>query len=356
MMVMDYLDEDVAYFLGMLVARGSILIDSGTYIITIEIPYTNIQIDDPPYNDHGDVNALLRSVDKIIRRLKELITDDVDKIEGDRSVSIVITVKKRNILVRDLEMLLKGRVHFTEFLIPDEIFDAELSIQKEFMRGFVDVNGKVRSANYYYNKENRIYIDVLNTNWILPIQLCRLLQKYLDVPVQTLTWGHPNLRDTTKKTWLKREHQIKVFNNCFRSIGFYIDHKNKKFLELADENDTNELATIKCRDCVKCDPLIKMQRSPRVKPTHLEEGNEDLPIELRGNHYNSYWEICRDLECKAFDRQKTMDDFSLEIKKIPKICTECKYFNEGDNNCYIDADSGSIYNILDPDDGCFEGK
>lgn len=155
---------------------------------------------------------------------------------------------------------------------------------------------------------------------------------------------------------MKREHQIKVFNNCFRSIGFYIDHKNKKFLELADENDTNELATIKCRECDKCDPLIKMKRSPRVKPPHIEEGNEDLPEELKGNHYNSYWEICRDLGCKAFDRQKSMDYYSGIIKKIPRLCTLCKYLNEEDNKCYIDVDSGSVYDILDPDDDCFKAK
>jgi len=81
--MVDYLDEDVAYLLGMLVARGTISEHRGHYTISIEIPYSNIQIDDYPWNSEGDKNALLVSIDKIINRLSELTTNTPAKISGD---------------------------------------------------------------------------------------------------------------------------------------------------------------------------------------------------------------------------------------------------------------------------------
>ncbi len=304
--MIDYLDEDVAYLLGMLVARGTIYEHRGHYTISIEIPYSNIQIDDPPYDFSGDRNALLVSIDKIINRLSELTTNTPTKRAGDNSVSIVFEIPRRTIFVRDIEMLLNKKKDYTEFSIPIQIFESPLNVKKEFMRGFADVNGKVRKANDYYRGEHRIYIDVLNKNWKLPIQICQLLQNHLNVPIQTLTWGHPNLRNSPEEKWTKREHQIKIFNNDFEGIGFYIEHKNKKSIHFAKENKKLVVS------CKFCDPLSKMTRKPRVKPTHPDENNKDLPKELRKKHYNSFWEICRDLGCEEFNKQKSMHDFITE--------------------------------------------
>ncbi len=304
--MIDYLDEDVAYLLGMLVARGTIYEHRGHYKITIEIPYSNIQIDDPPYHLNGDRNALLVSIDKIINRLSELTTNTPTKYAGDNSVSIVFEIPRRTIFVRNIEMLLNNKKDYTEFNIPIQIFESPLNIKKEFIRGFADVNGKVRKTNDYYHGEHRIYIDVLNKNWKLPIQLCHLLQQHLNVPIQTLTWGHPNLRNSPKEKWTKREHQVKIFNNDFEEIGFYIEHKNKKSIEFTKENKKLGISS------KFCDPLIKMARKPRVKPTHPDENNKDLPKELRKKHYDSFWEICRDLGCEEFNKQKSMGNYIKE--------------------------------------------
>ncbi|MHA1271801.1 MAG: hypothetical protein ACTSVV_15960 [Promethearchaeota archaeon] len=293
--MIDYLDEDVAYLLGMLVARGTISEHRGHYTISIEIPYSYIQIDDPPYNPNGDRNALLVSIDVIINRMTELTMNTPTKRPGENSVSIIFEIPRRTIFIRDLQMLLENKKDYTEFLIPKEIFNTTIDIKKEFIRGFVDVNGKVRKSNAYFNREHRIYIDILNKNWKLPIQLCDLLQNHLNIPVQTITWGHPNLRNKPNEKWAKREHQIKIFNNCFKEIGFYIEHKNKKFLEFAKENEKKGVV------CKKCDPLIKMQRKIQKNPPHIDENNVELPKEIRGKHYDTYWQICRDLGCKKFN-------------------------------------------------------
>jgi len=309
--MIDYLDEDVAYLLGMLIARGTIYEHQGNYTITIEIPYSNIEIDDPPYNPKGDRNALLVSVDKIINRLGGLIGFNPSKNQGDNSVSIVIDIPRRTILIRDIEMLLKDKKDYTEFLIPDEILKSPINIKKEFMRGFADINGKVRASNDYISGEHRIYIDILNHNWKLPIQLCKFLQKDLNIPVQSLTWGHPNLRNKINEKWTKREHQIKIFNNDFESIGFYIEHKNTKSIEFAEENKSRGYSSR------FCDPLIRMQRRRKKKDAHIDENNEDLPEELRGKHYDAGWQICKDLGCNEFNRQSSIENH-IESKKKRK--------------------------------------
>ncbi|MFX1504002.1 MAG: hypothetical protein ACFFDH_23775 [Promethearchaeota archaeon] len=348
--MIDYLDEDVAYLLGMLIARGTISEHRDIFTITIEIPFSNIYTDDPPYSKDGDRNALLVSIDKITNRLHELIGFLPRKSPGEKSVSIIIEINRKTILIRDLLMFLGDARDYSNFLIPDQIFsEATIEEKREFMRGFADVNGKVRRSNRYISGENRIYLDILNPNWRLPIQICELLQNHLNIPVQTLTWGHPNIRQSNQPetTWMRREHQIKVFNNDFVQIGFYLDHKNQKNLEFAEEN---RKMGVEGKPCI---PMIKSNRKVRIKGSHPDEDNVDLPIELRGTHYDSYWQICRDLGCKEFKDQKTIFDYS---KKIPYLCLKCKHFNSSDKKCYVDVGSGEIYDTLDPEDECFEPK
>ena len=50
----------------------------------------------------------------------------------------------------------------------------------------------------------------------MPVQLCTVLEEHLAVPVQLITWGHPNMgRDF-------REHQLNIFAVPFGEIGFFI--------------------------------------------------------------------------------------------------------------------------------------
>ncbi len=304
--IIDYLDEDVSYLLGMLVARGTILEHRGHYTISIEIPYSNLRIGESPWDREGDINALLVSVDVIINRLSELTTNTPFKKPGDDYVSIVFEIHRKTLFIRDIQMLLNNKKDYTEFSVPEEIFISPISFKKEFMRGFVDVNGKVRKSNAYINGGHRIYIDVLNQNWHLPIQICDLLQNHLNIPVQTMTWGHPNLRNSPDQKWTKREHQIKVYNHDFESIGFYITHKNNKSQEFAKENKEKGISSS------ICDPIKKMERKIRKNPPHPDENDKDLPDEIRGNHYDTFWQICRDLGCKEFNQQKFMNNYMNE--------------------------------------------
>mgnify|MGYP000020472284 CR=1 FL=1 len=171
-------------------------------------------------------------------------------------------------------------------------------IKKEFLRGFADVVSARYSNRNRWGK-CRIYLDVLNPNWRLPVQLCHLLQDYLHVPVDTITWGHPNIRDPKLKDYRNgkrhawaREHQIKIFADDFKQIGFYMEHKQEILEELAEYNEVKGFEKAKY-----CDPPKEIRKKPR----HPEENSDKLPETLRGRHYDSSWQICADLGCWRYN-------------------------------------------------------
>jgi hypothetical protein len=209
--------------------------------------------------------------------------------------------------------LLKGCQSFHDFEIPEQIFNGDSVIKKEFVRGVADCAGFIRESNNYMGGKRRVYIEINNKNWRLPIQLCDLFQRHLSVPVQLIQWGHPNTREpkqTKKKgtTWA-REHQVKIFSEAFQPIGFYIKYKQEILNEfaLADAKKTGNINI--------CNPNPKIRRRDK-KPKHREENNPIIPPELRGRHYNTYWQICLDLGCqqctKVDDKQIPMFEDVVE--------------------------------------------
>jgi len=117
----------------------------------------------------------------------------------------------------------------------------------------------------------------------------------LKVPVQTITYGHPNLRDPQGKdykagrvdSWA-REHQIKVYCEAFSNVGFYMPHKQEILEELASFNKKN------FADAKFCSPP---KRHSESKYRHPGERSSKLPRSIRGKHYSAYWQICADLGC-----------------------------------------------------------
>ncbi len=91
--------------------------------------------------------------------------------------------------------MMEGKPSYYEFNIPKQIFDSDEEIQREFLRAYADVAGSARFSNVNRLGKCRVYLDVMNSNWKLPTQLCWLIQDHLEIPVDTITYGHPNLRD-----------------------------------------------------------------------------------------------------------------------------------------------------------------
>ena len=164
---------------------------------------------------------------------------------------------------------------------------------KEFIRGFADVSANIRRSNRDINGLHRVYFDILNSNWKLPVQICNLLQEKLKIPVSEIIWGHPNLRDPKAKKLSGenfREHQLRVYAHEFIKIGFYIEHKQNILSMLAEENKNNKYY----REGKFC---LGYGRK-RKKAKHPQENSSKLPRYIRGKHFDAYWQICAVCGCK----------------------------------------------------------
>ena len=304
--VENYLDPDMAYVLGLIVARGTLLSASGGNRIIIEFPFKNLEAVGLT-SSYNQEQQLHYSLNQIRERIVEIAETDVSVNVDSHIARLEIRFLRSSIFWRNVNHLLKGETKFHNFEIPEAIFDSEdIDVQKEFVRGIADCAGFIRQSNNYMNGKRRVYIEVANRNWLLPIQLCYLLQQRLDVPVQCIQWGHPNTREPRKlkkrHTWA-REHQVKIFSEAFVPIGFHVEYKDIILREFA-ESDRSIYGNIR-----HCNPNPSIRRI-RKKPKHPGEKSKKLPPSIRGKHFDATWEICLALGC---EQKKDVPQLELEF-------------------------------------------
>lgn len=305
--ITNYLDLDVAYLLGLVVARGSITEQGDNKTLLLEFPYRNIVIEGEglQYDQGTQLNI---ATNEIRDRIVELLSEDTRVIKVNSSIQIIVRFARNSIAWRDLKLLTKNKSNFKEFEVPEQLFEAPTDIQKEFIRGIADACGYVRNSNNYMGTRRRVYLEIANHNWLVPIQLCEILQTNLGIPVQLIQWGHPNVREPRQihegRSWA-REHQIKIFVEAFLPIGFNIRYK-QELLEKFAKEDQRSFTT---PPIIPCNPVMKRVRRGRTKPKHPEENSEIIPQEFRGKHFNTYWQICKALGCKQGCRTDGQESF-----------------------------------------------
>jgi hypothetical protein len=249
--------------------------------------------------------ALRLSLDSIRARISELLEVDLRVKRKAHEVSLYAVFPRETIGWRDLRYITGGKWNNREFEVPEIIFDSSPDIQKEFLRGIADTSCEPSYADRYHGERQRIVIQVQFGNWILPIQLCKLLQQNLDIPVSNILWGHPNLRDPKGGSNWAKETRIRIFPEAFEPIGFYFEYKQKLFQEMVRFNRERAYPTPRI-----CNPKAKKLRGRR-HPRHPDESSERLPESLRGKHVNSYYQICRALGCKQGRRGPQRELFSV---------------------------------------------
>ena len=289
----DYLDEDVAYLLGLLVGRGKIAQEQSRWIAVIEFPFVRPHLEGLDQFHH----FLASVVTTVLPRLKTLLGEGVNlsSVPG-KQVAVTVELPARHLAVRNLQMILQGRQSHSQFTVPKLITESNDEIIREFVRGFADVAGNIRRSNNDRNGFHRVYLDVLNANWKLPVQLCGLLQQKLEIPVHEILWGHPNLRDpqaTRVSQSLFREHQLRIYAHDFLQVGFYISHKQEVLERLAAENQQRIQQG-------KSDPssFCPGFRGLRRKEDHPLEHDKRMPRLIRGRHFDAYWQICAACGCR----------------------------------------------------------
>jgi hypothetical protein len=282
---MNYVDPDWAYFLGMVIARGTLSESAGLRQITINLPHSSLEVRGISVRVDQQTSIKL-GLGAIRRRLGDLLDTEIEEIETERAIDLVVRFSHNAIPWRMLIQVTNGQRSFRSFQVPAVFLDSNTpeDLKREFIRGFADVAGNIRYANRYVDGRNRVRLDVLNylQNWRVPVDLCQILQDGIKVPVQNITWGHPNMKRGL------REHQINIFAIPFLQIGFSFEHKQKVLEELAAaDRSVNS-------DYYECPGRRQVRASKESDP---QENSAKLPAELRGQHFDSYWQICKALGC-----------------------------------------------------------
>ena len=282
------MNTEMAYLVGMILGNGEIQRKSQDTTITIDIPYKNLYTD-----DLKDVSVYVKASTVDIRSIVEpLIGRDLVVTQTKHSTKISFTKNNNEYVVREIIRLINGGTHHSTMNMNPELFNITTDEKKALLRGIADVTGYIRKSNIAFGQDgaHRVYIEIPG-NWYMVIDIANML-KLVDVPVQTIDFGHPNFRDGKLvkynqgyPNFWKKEHQIKIFANEFLAIGFNISHKqevlekySEELLEFIDPEKTHK---------------FYWEKSIRktIKPNHPGELDEFLPKEIIGKHFDSWTEL-----------------------------------------------------------------
>ena len=240
----------------------------------------------------------------IIPFLNKNINADYDLIGNDHITCLIIDFQDNEILFNQILEIMDYKFGFDSFEIPAIIYSMPIELKKEFINGLLDAAGFFNSGGWYpRNGKNssarmRAYFQIVR-NWKMPVQICNFIKSEFKLPIQTIDWGHPNIRDGAMKDYFEsntsswsREHQVKFLPE------YYIDyfklrllHKQKMFEELATHNknaifDSDE-------NCNAPTSITKKQ----LKAYHKEENSKKIP-ECTRSHCDAFWQVCANMGCK----------------------------------------------------------
>lgn len=313
-------NEQLAYLLGMIAGKGTIIRHANDTDIIIEIPHKNI------VSEGMDAALSVKaSLDDIRNNLEPLIGARIVSEQTRNKTIIKFSKNNKDYLIREINRHFQNYSSCKDFRIPDEIFNSSEDVKREFMLGLGDVTAHIRSSNVAFKKKGaghifgyRTYIEI-PVNWYMVVDIGNLLID-LDVPIHNIDWAHPNMRDSNLKQYNKgnkmfwyKEHQIKIFADEYEKIGFKIVHKLRALKTLADKNRKEYDADLKAK-MNNTDSTVRRKKyknmlghidrihhkyywetrevNKKSKPSHPMESSDKIPAEIRGKHFDSWKEIC----------------------------------------------------------------
>ena len=281
---------EMAYLVGLILGNGEVQQGSVNTTISIEIPYKNLYTD-----DLKDIAVYVKASVVDIRSILEPLIGNALTVTGNPHSTLLTFVKPNNeYIVREILRLIGCGRHHSTMRMNGELFSIKTDEKKSLLRGIGDATGYIRKSNVAFGQDgaHRVYIEI-PANWYMVIDIANML-KDVDIPVQTIDFGHPNFRDGNlvkyhdgKPNFWKKEHQIKIFANEFLPIGFNIKHKqdslerySEELLEFIDPKKTHKFYWEKT--------IRKVS-----KPVHPGENDPCLPAEIRGKHFDSWTELAQ---------------------------------------------------------------
>lgn len=284
------MNQGEAYLLGMIIGNGEIQKGDSLTNVTIDIPFKNLYTD-----DLKDVAIYLKASLIDIKTIVEpIICCSLTVVEFSHSIKLSFRKANSDPIIKDIEKYIGGGFHHSTMRMNSDLFSLTTDERKSFLRGIADVTAYIRKSNIAFGAEHehRVYIEVPG-NFGLVVDIANML-KTIDIPVQTLDFGHPNFRDSNlkkynegKKGYWKKEHQLKVYANEFLPVGFNVKHKQEALEKYAAEL----LSAISSTKTHKY--YWEKSARDKVKPHHPGENDPYLPASIRGKHFDSWQDLAK---------------------------------------------------------------
>lgn len=282
-------DHEFSYFLGLCVIRGEMSSDR----MLIRFRYITPTIKLPPDSDVALSRKSREYVIDVTQLREHLGTFFETQITAEQTASdfsITVPMREGSLAHKILVGILGTRnFSFKQSRIPAAILNASNDIKRTFLMGVADAC----SCPTYSDRDQflrcRVCLDIPFENWFLPNELCKMMQEDLDVRVDGILWGHPNVRtpkSPNARAWAK-EHRIRIYATEFQKIGFRFEFKNEILEEFVKWNQRNKMPLKYC---------WANKGRARNKPTHTGENDARIP-EGQRRHFNSFREICVSLGC-----------------------------------------------------------
>ena len=196
------MNVEMAYLTGMILGNGEIQRGTRETTITIDIPYKNLYTD-----DLKDVSVYVKASTVDIRSIIEpLIGHDLTVTQSKHSTKMSFTKSNDEYVMRELMRLIGNGTHHSTMRMNPELFGITADEKKALLKGIADVTGYIRKSNIAFGQEgaHRVYIEIPG-NWYMVIDIANML-KAIDVPVQTIDFGHPT-SETENLLSIMKENQ-----------------------------------------------------------------------------------------------------------------------------------------------------
>jgi len=170
----------------------------------------------------------------------------------------------------------------------------------ELINGLLDTAGFANAGSWLPRDGSnghgrmRLYFQIVR-NWELVVDIDNFLRSQFRVPIQTIDWGHPNIRsssgaeDSTSAS--TREHQIKIFPEYMSMFRFRVSCKQSLFDDLVAHN--LRVGFDQVEDWFPPAPISDRE----IKPSHPAEEDPRMPSKVR-RHFDKFWQINLALGCK----------------------------------------------------------
>lgn len=291
------MNTEMAYLLGMVCGNGEVVRQANETTFSIEIPHKKMVTE----HDQNVKIYVQASIANIRNILEPLVGTSMSYVQNKSVTYITFTKPNADYVTREILRFIGDATGHENIRVSEEVFDFTTDEKLIFLRGFADVTGYIRRSNYFFHKyKHRVYLEIPQ-NWGLVVDISNLL-KSVGVPVHTIDWGHPNMRDPQRKKYdegksdfWKKEHQIKVFANEFVKIGFAVIHKMESLESFAEELENGYISDGKEAKKETGRFYWDGRKALKKKEDHPGVEDEFIPAEIRGKQYKSWKDIANDL-------------------------------------------------------------